>query len=122
MLLLIFLNKLDSSRENILEKGRRKMQTVPDGSKEKKCQTILTMIQTQHFTQRYYERILGKQVTTLSPSAMRDHVYEDINKKLLPREKLILDFFSNSQNVVKLPFNKYYQLIVCNNTLITIYH
>ena len=122
MLLLIFLNKLDSSRENILEKGRRKMQTVPDGSKEKKCQTILTMIQTQHFTQRYYERILGKQVTTLSPSAMRDHVYEDINKKLLPREKLMLDIFSTSQNVVRLPFNKYYQLIVCNNTLITIYH
>ena len=122
MLLLIFLNKLDSSRENILEKGRRKMQTVPDGSKEKKCQTILTMIQTQHFTQRYYERILGKQVTTLSPSAMRDHVYEDINKKLLPREELMLDIFSTSQNVVRLPFNKYYQLIVCNNTLITIYH
>tara|TARA_Y100000310_G_scaffold120420_1_gene119187 strand:- start:11 stop:379 length:369 start_codon:yes stop_codon:yes gene_type:complete len=122
VLLLIFLNKLDSSRENILEKGRRKMQTVPDGSKEKKCQTILTMIQTQHFTQRYYERILGKQVTTLSPSAMRDHVYEDINKKLLPREKLMLDIFSTSQNVVRLPFNKYYQLIVCNNTLITIYH
>ena len=98
------------------------MQTVPDGSKEKKCQTILTMIQTQHFTQRYYERILGKQVTTLSPSAMRDHVYEDINKKLLPREKLMLDIFSTSQNVVRLPFNKHYQLIVCNNTLITIYH
>ena len=98
------------------------MQTVPDGSKEKKCQTILTMIQTQHFTQRYYERILGKEVTDLSSRTMRDHVYEDINKKLLPREKLMLDIFSTSQNVVRLPFNKYYQLIVCNNTLITIYH
>ncbi len=79
------------------------------------------LIMTRHFIERYYERVLGEKPSSkLNPAKLMNQIYSDIENKLLERERIILEMFRFSKSV-RVPFSRQYQLIVRNNTLITIY-
>jgi hypothetical protein len=80
-----------------------------------------TLKMTRHFIERYYERVLGEKPSSkLNPAKLMNQIYSDIENKLLERERIILEMFRFSKSV-RVPFSRQYQLIVRNNTLITIY-
>jgi hypothetical protein len=70
---------------------------------------------TNHFIERYNTRVLSTDNTKCS----RNDIYDDMDMRLTNREKLALDLFRKSNNVI-LPMRNY-QLVMKNNVLITIY-
>ena len=71
---------------------------------------------TQHFIERYVERI----DTSLSKVKLDSSTIKDfMNDKMNDREKRTIQFFKNASNV-KLPFNQH-QIVLKNKTFITIY-
>ena len=74
------------------------------------------MIVTNHFMERFFERIIGKECTycrydVLNTMQSMMHHYESVAFKAL----------RTSPGVVKLPFGKKYHAVVQNNMLITCY-
>jgi len=83
------------------------------------CGKTLKMI--RHFIERYYERVLGEKPSSkLNPEKLMNQIYRDIENKLLERERILLEMFRFTKSV-RIPFSRKYQLIIRDNTLITIY-
>ena len=94
------------------------MQTVVDDKKENQRERKLAM--TEHFIERYHERVLYKKPPVqVHHKKMRQTILQDIDRRLQDRQKTALEVFSGSNNA-KLPFGGCYLLIVKKHTLITV--
>ena len=76
---------------------------------------------TNHFIARYAERILGKQVPGTIGMSYRKIIMNDMSNRILNREKNIIKMFKNHNSAVKVPFNKTNEIVMQNQSLITIY-
>ena len=76
---------------------------------------------TNHFITRYAERILGKQVPDTIGMSYRKIIMNDMSSRILDREKNIIKMFKNHNSAVKVPFNKTHEIVMQNQSLITIY-
>ena len=75
---------------------------------------------TKHYMERYYERVLHIPVSTVQNyNKMEKEIIIDMDNRLMDREKLFINLFSNSKSA-KVPFEKIYQIIIKNKKLITV--
>ena len=75
---------------------------------------------TKHYMERYYERVLHIPVSTgQNYNKMEKEIFIDMDNRLMDREKLFIRLFSSSRSA-KVPFEKINQIIIKNNTLVTI--
>ena len=76
-------------------------------------------ILTNHFNERYYERVLDKAPVGKIIS-QKNKVLKEILNNMLPNEKQLLQMFGESQRVI-VPYMKKFQIVVSQNKFITIY-
>ena len=75
---------------------------------------------SRHFAERYYERILDAPKPIIFNKAVYNNIKRDMIKRMLDREKAILKLFAKSPQAV-VPISRFNQMVVSNNTLVTIY-
>ena len=75
---------------------------------------------SNHFVKRYFERILSKPVPKKFHRGIYNGVRKDMETRMLDREKLTLQLFAKASMAV-VPIAKFYQIVLKNNTLITVY-
>ena len=75
-----------------------------------------SMIMTEHFMERFFERVLKSECTYC-----RYKILNEMQKMMHHYESKAFNTFKSSSDTVKLPFGKRYQAVVQNNTLITCY-
>ncbi len=106
------------------KKRGQEMKKISDdktGTVGTKKLNITAMKQTNHFTERYIERVWGGQIKVKKEvQALKNLIYREIEKNFLDREKQILIMFGPCQKVV-IPYMRKFQIVVCQNRLITIY-
>jgi len=73
---------------------------------------------TNHFIQRYAERVL--KIGVCDYSAMRIKVLEDLVERMTMIEKNAFKLLSSS-NYLKFPLDGVYRMVICNKSLVTIY-
>tara|TARA_B100001971_G_C18119358_1_gene498555 strand:+ start:718 stop:1002 length:285 start_codon:yes stop_codon:yes gene_type:complete len=94
------------------------MKTVNENHSTKKIGKYPYM--TRHFAKRYYERILAMPVPKRFRQSLYDSIKEDMNMRMLDREKETMVLFSQSISAV-VPMARYNSVVVSKNKLITIY-
>ena len=75
---------------------------------------------TNHFAQRYFERILLKPVPKNFHKAVYNGIKKDMDTRMLEKEKQTLQLFANASKAV-VPIARVNQMVVKKNTLITVY-
>ena len=75
---------------------------------------------SRHFAERYFERILDAPKPIIFNKAVYNNIKRDMIKRMLDREKAILKLFAKSPQAV-VPISRFNQMVVSNNTLVTIY-
>ena len=76
---------------------------------------------SNHFIERYFERVMGKPVPKNINDNLRTRVYQDFRKRLQSYEEITLKIFASSKKAQQVSFAKFKNVIVKKNTLITVY-
>ena len=72
---------------------------------------------TNHFADRYKERVLKEEVDW-KPKTILKHL---LNEVMTERHYKNLKFFEGSKSLIKMPVSKHHSIVMQKNTLITIY-
>jgi len=75
---------------------------------------------TKHFAERYFERVLTEPVPNRLNKDVLNTIRKDMSSRMLDREKVTLELFANTSKAI-VPIARYNQLVVKNNSLITVY-
>ena len=76
---------------------------------------------TKHFIERYYERILDKDLPQkFHYGKVQRRVYRDMDTRLMDREKNFIELFSSSDSKIKVPFEGQNQIVIQNRKLVTV--
>tara|TARA_Y100001970_G_C13470180_1_gene479298 strand:+ start:192 stop:449 length:258 start_codon:yes stop_codon:yes gene_type:complete len=73
---------------------------------------------TDHFVERYYQRILNKSISRENIKENKDNVINDIERRISKRDKDNLLFFKTIDSI-KVPYNNN-QIVMKSGTFITI--
>ena len=106
------------SRDNKKAKGV-KMATLDVKVKSEKKLKLPYM--TNHFIERYFERVLKSNIPKIINDKIRKFIYKDFKRRLQSYEEITLKIFASSKEVQKVSFAKVKTVIVKKNTLITVY-
>ena len=87
-------------------------------SKKDKINILKRLIVTDHFMERYKQRIWNNDDHKIN--SMSNDILVDMIHRMTEREANIFQLFSLNK-CVKLPFGKVYQVVIQKNVLITIY-
>ena len=75
---------------------------------------------TKHFAERYFERIWSKPSPKNFHKGIYKNIRNDMNSRMLGREKMSLELFANSSEAL-VPIARFNKMVVRKNVLVTIY-
>ena len=75
---------------------------------------------SNHFVERYHERVLSKPVPKKFNKGMYNGIKKDMETRMLDMEKQTLQLFAKSSKAV-VPFARFKKVVIKKNTLITVY-
>ena len=76
---------------------------------------------TNHFTNRYFERVLKTTLPDIDYNNLKQIVSKDMDLKMTSLQKNNMEFISGSSSNAKIPMGKDHRVITENNVAITIY-